>query len=210
MSELGMPKDRLEAFSDCVIAFAMTLLVIDIRFPELGANIDNHGMLLALLALLPNFAVYLVSFLVCTVWWVSHHTFIHDLRHVDRPLLWINNLFLMWIAMMPLPTALLGHHLGQPVATTFYGAVCAFTGLSFWLMRWHASGRGQLMKRQIGEAELRRRQRISLGCPILYLIVTAASFFFPLFALCLYAAIACYFAVANFGSAQSRATVLSE
>ena len=111
-------------------------------------------MLRALVALLPNFAVYAISFLVCTVWWISHHTFIHDLHPVNRVLLWANNLFLMFIALTPFPTGLVGHHPGHPVATAFYGLVCMLAGFAFGLMRWYASLRGGLMKPEIDKALL--------------------------------------------------------
>ncbi len=73
-----MPKSRVESFSDCVIAFAITLLILDIHLEETGANFDNAGMIQALLALAPRFSVYVISFLICTVAWVSHHELIHD------------------------------------------------------------------------------------------------------------------------------------
>jgi uncharacterized membrane protein len=158
-----MPKNRLEAYSDCIIAFAITLLILGIQIPDMGAaRVDNPAMLKAIFGLLPNFAVYVISFVVCTVWWISHHTFIDDLHSVDRRLLWLNSLFLMLIAFIPFPTGLLGHHPGQPIATAFYGLVCALTGFSFWLLRWYSSTQGELMKPEIPMESTRRRVRISL------------------------------------------------
>jgi uncharacterized membrane protein len=108
-----MPKSRVESFSDCVIAFAITLLILDIHLEDAGANIDNAGMIQALLALAPRFSIYVISFLICTVACVSHHELIHDVDCVDSRLLWLNNLYLMWIAFLPFPTGLLGHHPDQ-------------------------------------------------------------------------------------------------
>jgi uncharacterized membrane protein len=93
----AMPKSRLEAFSDCVIAFAITLLILDIHLEDVGTNIDNDSRAVALA---PRFSVYVISFLICTVAWVSHHEFIHDLDYVDPKVLWLNNLYLMWIAFL--------------------------------------------------------------------------------------------------------------
>src|SRR5580692_8875680 len=73
-----MPKSRIESFSDCVIAFAITLLILDIHLEDAGARIDNAGMIQALLALAPRFSIYVISFLICTVAWVSHHELIPD------------------------------------------------------------------------------------------------------------------------------------
>ena len=62
-----MPKNRLEAFSDGIIAFATTLLILEIHIPDLGARVDNAAMLRAIFGLLPKFLVYVISFMVCTV-----------------------------------------------------------------------------------------------------------------------------------------------
>ena len=62
-----MPKSRLEAFSDCVIAFAITLLILDIHIEDVATNVDNAGMIRALWALGPRFSIYVISFLICTV-----------------------------------------------------------------------------------------------------------------------------------------------
>jgi uncharacterized membrane protein len=199
-----MPKNRLEAFSDGIIAFAITLLILEIHIPDLGARVDNPAMLRAIQGLLPNFAVYVISFVICTVWWISHHTFIHDLHSVNRSLLWINSLFLMLIAFIPFPTGLLGHHPGQPVATAFYGLICAMTGLAFWLMRWYASLHAALMKPEIQKAALKRRLRISLLSPLLYGAGAVVSMFYPIMALGLYAAIPVYFAFGNQGHTGSQ------
>src|SRR5580692_10072178 len=99
-----MPKSRVKSSSDCIIAFAITLLILDIHLQDIGADIDNAGMIRALMTLVPHFSIDVISFLVCTVWWVSHHALIHDLDHVDPKFLWLNSLFLMWIAALPFPT----------------------------------------------------------------------------------------------------------
>ena len=184
-----MPKSRVEAFSDCVIAFAITLLIFDIHPQDVGTNIDNAGMVHALFALAPRFLIYVISFLICTVAWVSHHELIHDLDYVDLRLLWLNSLYLMWIAFLPFPTGLLGHHPEQPVAVALYGAVCVITCLASSVMRWYASFRGRLMKKEIAETMLRRDLRLSLYTVLLYLAGMAVGFFFPLLGLFSYAAI---------------------
>src|SRR5580700_8891125 len=142
-----MPKSRIESFSDCVIAFAITLLILDIHLQDVGTNTNSAGMIHAIMALTPHFLIYVISFLICTVAWISHHEFIHDLDYVDPRLLWLNSLDLMWIAFLPFPTALLGNHPEQPVAVAVYGSICAVTCLSFSAVRWYASFRGVLMKR---------------------------------------------------------------
>jgi uncharacterized membrane protein len=130
-----MPKGRVESFSDCVIAFAITLLILDIHLQDVGTTTNSAEMIRAIMALTPHFLIYVISFLICTVAWIAHHEFIHDLDHVDSRLLWLNSLYLMWIAFLPFPTALPGNHPEQPVAVAVYGSVCAVTCLSFSAVR---------------------------------------------------------------------------
>src|SRR5260370_14062502 len=174
-----MPKSRVESFSDCVIAFAITLLILDIHLEDTRASIDNAGMIQALLALAPRFSIYVISFLICTVAWVSNHELIHDVDCVDSRLLWLNNLYLMWIAFLPFPTGLLGHHPDQPVAVAAYGAVCAITCLCSFVLRWYASFGGRLMKKEIAETKLRPDLRGSLYSCLLSAPGIAAGFFLP-------------------------------
>jgi uncharacterized membrane protein len=188
-----MPKSRLEAFSDCIIAFAVTLLIYDFHLQNLDADMDNARMLRALLALAPHFSVYVISFLVCTVWWMGHHMFIHDLAQVDSRLLFLNCLFLMWIAILPFPTALLEHHPSQPVVIVLYGIVCTMACVFFTVMRWYASFRGRLMRNDISEQVLRRDLRISSCFPFFYVAAATLGFFYPAAGLFCYAAIPAVF-----------------
>jgi uncharacterized membrane protein len=154
-------------------------------------------MVQALLTLAPRFSVYVISFLICTVAWVSHHELVHDLDHVDSRLLWLNNLYLMWIAFLPFPTGLLGRHPAQPVAVALYGAICAITCLCSLVMRWYASFHGRLIKKEIGEAKMRRDVRLSLYSCLLYVAGMAVGFFFPWLGLFAYAAIPASYAISE-------------
>jgi uncharacterized membrane protein len=142
------------------------LLIYDFHLQNIDADMDNAGMLRALLALAPHLSIYVISFLVCTVWWMGHHMFIHDLARVDARLLFLNSMFLMWIAILPFPTALLGHHPLQPVVIALYGIVCTLVCVFFTVMRWYASFRGHLMRMDISANALRRDLRISSCFPL--------------------------------------------
>ena len=195
-----MPKGRIESFSDCVIAFAITLLILDIHLQNVGTTTSSAEMIHAIMALAPHFLIYVISFLICTVAWIAHHEFIHDLDHVDSRLLWLNSLYLMWIAFLPFPTALLGNHPEQPVAVAVYGSVCAVTCLSFSAVRWYASFRGGLMKKGISDRKLDRDLRLSLCVSLLYVGGVAAGLFFPSVGLFLYAAIPASYAISRLAS----------
>ena len=203
----GMPKNRLESFSDCVIAFAITLLVLDIHLQDIAAHVGNAEMIQALGALGPHFLIYVISFLICTVAWVSHQELIHELDCVDFKLLWLNSLYLMWIALLPFPTSVLGHHPGQPVAIVLYGAVCSITCFTSAAMRWYASYRGHLMKAGIGPAKQRHDLLVSLSISVLYLAGMTVGFFLPWLGLAFYTGIPACYAVNKLLHRQRKASM---
>jgi uncharacterized membrane protein len=194
-----MPKNRLEAFSDGVIAIVITLLVLEIHVPNLPPHADGFAMAQALWKLAPSIAAYVISFLICSIWWITHHNFVHDLREVDRTLLWANNVFLLFLAFMPFPTALLGQHPGESVAAALYGADCTLTGACFVFMRWYASFRGRLMRPEIPSYQLERRVKGGVVSPLLYLAATLISFISPATAIILYLALPVWYALGQPG-----------
>lgn len=126
-----MGKNRLEAFSDGVFAIAATLLVLSIGDGDIG----RVGAAAALLGLLPALMTYVLSFLIIGVYWVAHHTMMHYVRTVDRNALWINNLTLLAIALMPLPARFISQYPGSPAAVFLYGLTLSaanLTGSWFW------------------------------------------------------------------------------
>ena len=127
-----MTKGRLEAFSDGVIAVAITLLALN-----LGLAGPGHGPVLTQLAEhWPNFAAYVVSFFVIGIIWVNHHDLFHNIAVVNRTLLFINLTLLMFVVMIPFATQTAATYLtagGQDahIAMALYGVVLEGMGLSF-------------------------------------------------------------------------------
>ena len=109
----GTTTDRLEIFSDAVIAIAITLLVLDIRVPQ-----APQGQLLhALGRQWPSYAAYVLSFAVIGIMWVSHHSMFERIREIDRGLLFSNLLLLLGIAFLPFPTPLLAEYAAEAAPT---------------------------------------------------------------------------------------------
>jgi uncharacterized membrane protein len=133
-------KTRLEAFSDGVLAIAITLLVIEIRPPELH---QGERLAQALWAQWPSYLAYLVSFLTIGVIWLNHHRIFEQVARVDGPLLLLNLNLLLWTALIPFPTAVVAEHLGgageaaQTAAALYCGVLLgtslAFGGLFAWV-----------------------------------------------------------------------------
>jgi uncharacterized membrane protein len=123
-----MGTNRLEAFSDGVIAVIITIMVLELRVPR-------DTTLASLRGVLPQFLSYLLSFVVVAIMWVNHHHMLHSARRADARLLWSNNTLLFWMSLVPFVTAYMGNHPRDPRAVALYGVVLTLCSLSFALLR---------------------------------------------------------------------------
>jgi uncharacterized membrane protein len=112
-----MNKNRVEALSDGVFAIVITLLILDIRVPD----VDYSQLSASLVAILPRIFAYVISFGVIGVYWLAHHQSIQLVGKLDGFLIWLNLLYLLAVSFMPFPTALLGRYPMQPIPIIIYG-----------------------------------------------------------------------------------------
>jgi uncharacterized membrane protein len=124
---------RIEAFSDAVFAIAITIMVLDLRFPEQVAEWTTSPVIL--LPLLPKFVSYVMSFVVIGIMWVNHHQIMPTAPIATRQLMWWNNNLLFWASLIPLVTRFLGDHPVLPLAVALYGLVLGANILAFALLR---------------------------------------------------------------------------
>jgi uncharacterized membrane protein len=190
--EVGFSKERFEAFSDAVIAIAMTLLVLDLHSP-----VAVHGSLLrGLWNEWPAFAAFAVSFFSIGIFWINHHQFFHHVREVDYFLLVANLVLLMWICLWPFTTKVLAENLQHPLhehgAALLY--VSGFLALGFtWAATFAHVRRKDLLDRRPSpkhEAYLRRR---SLAGMVGYSIALAVAIFSAGVALAICAIVTLYY-----------------
>ncbi|MBX9782707.1 MAG: DUF1211 domain-containing protein [Chitinophagaceae bacterium] len=144
IKERYFPASRLEAFSDGVIAIIITLMILEIKIPELAATVSGKEVWQAFTELLPKLFSYIMSFVVIAIIWINHHPFIHLVKHTNRTLLWMNIHLLFWMSLIPLPTAFLGSHPNLPQATMFYGIIMFMASSAFTVMRWYAQDHADL------------------------------------------------------------------
>ncbi len=123
-----MSTNRIEAFSDGVIAVIITIMVLELKVPR-------DTTLTSLLSMAPQFLAYLFSFLVVAIMWVNHHHLLHVARRADAQLLWSNNNLLFWMSLVPFVTAYVGNNYGDPRAVGLYGAVLFLCSLAFTFLR---------------------------------------------------------------------------
>ena len=123
------PLERLIFFSDAVFAIAITLLIIEVRPPQLPLTARDSDHLAALAGLIPNFLAFFISFAVIGAFWAGHHREFSLARHWSPRLLAPNMALLCAIAFMPFATAYMGTNMGQRVPTMLYDVVLLVAAL---------------------------------------------------------------------------------
>lgn len=113
-------KGRMEALTDGIFAIAMTLLVLELKVPDLPKSADSHELLHKIGEEMPALFSFIVSFLYCGLLWTMHHAAMHFIRHLQMGLVWLNLLFLMSISVMPFSCGLLGHFVHNKAAQEIY------------------------------------------------------------------------------------------
>lgn len=132
---LRLGKNRLEAFSDGVIAIIITIMILELKIPELHKNFTDKEVWVALLQIVPKLSAYILSFLVIAIMWLNHHSLFERLSHSDSKLVWYNSFLLFSMSLIPLPTAFLAEHLLLYQAVMLYGLVMFLSSFSFYLLR---------------------------------------------------------------------------
>lgn len=122
-----MNTGRMEAFSDGVIAVALTVMVLEIDVPE-GTQLTD------LLQILPQFLTYVLSFIYIGIYWSNHHHLLQAADKVSGRVLWANLHLLFWLTLIPLTTAWMDGHLAAALPTAVYGVVLLFAALAYYLL----------------------------------------------------------------------------
>lgn len=132
---LSMNKNRLEAFSDGVIAIIITIMVLNVTIPELKENFTNQDAWNTLLTLVPKILAYLLSFIVVGIFWINHHSLFDKIPYATSKLVWYNAFLLFTMSLIPLPTAFLARHPMIYQAAMFYGFIKFLNAFAFFLLR---------------------------------------------------------------------------
>jgi uncharacterized membrane protein len=165
--------ERIIALSDAVIAIAITLLVLSFDIPQTVGELAGNPRQ-ALGHLFPNLMGYAVSFWVIALYWVAHHRCFRYIRKYDRRLMYINFLFLMFIAFMPFPTALLFGSPSSPFPVVLYAGTAAGMGLSLALL-WIYAARHRFIAAGTSPATVRDIRLNLLLPPAVFLLSAAAA-----------------------------------
>jgi uncharacterized membrane protein len=177
--------NRIESFSDGVIAIIITLMILEIKIPVIDSS-TTSDIWNKLYPMLQPIIAYLLSFVMVGVLWVNHHQFLRQLKHADRKLLWYNLHLLFWMSLLPIPTNFLGQNYHRPEITALYGFVMFMCALAFLLMREYVNKNHHLFIDNLS-LELRKKQRKKLiGSAVLYFISIFAGYISVYFSLVIF------------------------
>jgi len=143
--EGGTDFARIVFFSDAVFAIAITLLALEIKVPVLAPERLHADLPLAILGLLPQILIYAQTFVLIGIYWQSHHRMFRAIIRYDQTLLWLNTLYLLCVAFIPVPSATLEHYSNQPSAIAFYSLCLALTSVVSLIMWGYATRRHRLV-----------------------------------------------------------------
>jgi uncharacterized membrane protein len=187
---------RLEAFSDGVLAVAITLLALDLRVPE----IDHGSLWHELLRQWPNYVAYATSFLTVGIIWINHHAALRRLRRIDHTGLILNVVLLMTVCVLPFTTALMARYLdratGSSVAAAVSGGSFLVMSFAFVALQRHVLlARADLANESLSpEARMAVLRRNLVGS-VPYAAATALAFVSAYLTLAICAAIAVFYAL---------------
>ncbi len=142
-----MRKNRLEAFSDGVLAIIITIMVLEMKVPR-GED------LAALQPLLPVFLSYVLSFVYVGIYWNNHHHMLHAAQNVSGGVLWANLHLLFWLSLFPFVTGWMGENHFAPLPSALYGVVLMMAGTAYWILARAiiaAEGKNSLLAKAIGK-----------------------------------------------------------
>lgn len=175
-----MVTNRLEAFSDGVLAIIITIMVLELKLP-------HGGQLTALRPVLPVFLSYVLSFIYVGIYWNNHHHLFHSAQKVGGGILWANLHLLFWLSLFPISTAWMGENHNEPTPTAVYGFVLLMAAVAYYILQYaimDKEGRNSLLASALGS---NWKGKIS---PALYLAAIPLAFVNPWISDALYVAVA--------------------
>jgi uncharacterized membrane protein len=170
--------ERIVFFSDAVFAIVITLLVLEIKVPQVNReHFSDAALREALPDLLPKFLGFVYSFFIVGMMWFEHHRIFRFIKAFDPGLIWRNLIFLLFVAFIPFPTALFSEYIRSQTAFILYAASFAFAALTkLWIWRHAVKNRAALLSKNIDDETIKRISRRSLAVPIVCCIAIGMSF----------------------------------
>ena len=183
---------RVEALVDGVFAIAMTLLAFDLRVSDIFKSISNFNILSVISNIWPHLLIYAISFIILGFYWIEHHIQYDYIKSSSKYFLWINIFFLMFIALIPFSTGILGRYLGEQFSIVLYGINIILVGILSYFHWWYVNFRRIVIK-DATPVVISSVKKSILVAPIIACISILISFFSLWVSLAIYALAPIYY-----------------
>ncbi len=164
MKSSSMNKNRMEAFSDGVLAIIITIMVLEFEAPE-GHQLSD------LKPVIPTFLSYVLSFIYIGIYWNNHHHMMQTVKNVTGSMLWANLFLLFWLSLVPFATAWMGNNHFNRMPMALYGFILFMAGVAFYILQRQIikkQGDGSILAKALGKD---LKGKIS---PVLYIVAIAS------------------------------------
>jgi uncharacterized membrane protein len=170
---------RLEALTDGIFAISMTLLVLTLDIGEVSNGITQAGLHKLLLAQIPKFFNYALSFVLLALFWILHHQQYRYIKKTEHLHLWMNIFILMFVALIPFSTSLVGDFAGDWMAEMFFGANMLIIGVLFSLNWYYSTKDLRLVEGELEKKHIDLGIRRGLVTPFVSLLAILMAFVNP-------------------------------
>lgn len=170
---------RLDTFSDAIFAVAMTLLVFSFPITTLPSNLGQTELEKLILDEWPYLETFIISFVVTSLFWVSHHSIFNHIKRYDRVLVWLNFAFLLFIVFIPFPTAVLVKYGSYWFAVAFYAATIAAAGFALFVLWLWASHGYRLIDTSMDSRDVRLSTFKIFTTPCVFMLSIGVAYYSP-------------------------------
>lgn len=175
---------RIETLVDGIFAIAMTLLVLNLSIPQLTGSVPNITVENYLISSIPKFFTYGLSFVILAIFWRVNHQQFYRIKRADSVFLWITVIWLLFVALVPFSTSLMGGYGETQSANIFFNINLLLIGVFSGLIWYYATKKDFI--EELSREKIIQLNKLNLMLPIVALIAIGASFVIPAFSTLMY------------------------
>lgn len=179
---------RIETLVDGIFAIAMTLLVLNLSIPQLTSSVSNITVENYLIGLIPKLFVYALSFVILAIFWRVNHQQFYRIKRANITFLWITVIWLLFVALVPFSTSLMGVYGNIQSANVFFDINLLLIGVFSGLI-WYYATKKQFIDEKLTREKIIELNKINLILPIVALIAIGVTFITPTWSTLTYAII---------------------
>jgi len=166
----------MDAFTDGVFSIVATLLVLEVKVPELPEHYSRDMLVNSLLHVLPSFIAFAFSFLTVIIYWINHDNLSALIRHYTPRVKYLNLLLLFWICLIPFPTKFISEYPLDQIAVISYGLAMFLVATTANFFFWYLAYRTKLLLSSISLKTRKNYLQKTIGGPVLYAVSILVSF----------------------------------